>query len=303
MKFLVGTYTKEKSKGVYLVSNGKVSLFQETDGPTYVVYQKPYLFTLCFHGLRIFKNHELIYEDKEEKKGPTHVSIPEKAHFYTANYGMGHMRHYHFEKGKADLIEMIRYQEGSHAHQVYDSSHTKYIYTVDLGLDCIYVYQLDNRNLSLVTILKTEPKSGPRHIVVSKLGFIYCITEYSNEVYIFDPNFKQVGQFKTLPKGSKKNDSAAIRLSPDEKHLYVSNRGDDIITHFIIDEPHKITLKDTYSTRGKHPRDFNISPNGKFLVVANLHSHNVVVYKRDKNGQLFFSYEVAVPEPSCIAFK
>ena len=42
-----------------------------------------------------------------------------------------------------------------------------------------------------------------------------------------------------------------------------------------------------YSTLGKTPRNFVIDPTGKFLLVANQDSDNIVVFKIDpNNGQL-----------------
>ncbi|MBI9021357.1 MAG: beta-propeller fold lactonase family protein, partial [Verrucomicrobia bacterium] len=57
-------------------------------------------------------------------------------------------------------------------------------------------------------------------------------------------------------------------------------------------------------TRGKHPRHFNIDPTGTFLIAANMHSHNVVTFRIDREtGALEFTgSEIRVPGVSCVKF-
>ena len=54
----------------------------------------------------------------------------------------------------------------------------------------------------------------------------------------------------------------------------------------------------------KTPRDFNIDPTGKYMIVANQDKNNLVVYEiNPKTGKLTFKHEsIAVKLPICIAF-
>lgn len=75
--------------------------------------------------------------------------------------------------------------------------------------------------------------------------------------------------------------SADIHVSPDGKFLYASNRGDENnLTIFLIDEKSgKLTLKGYQSSLGKTPRNFMIDPSGKYLLVANQATNNIVILK------------------------
>jgi 6-phosphogluconolactonase len=58
------------------------------------------------------------------------------------------------------------------------------------------------------------------------------------------------------------------------------------------------------STRGDHPRNFSLSPDDKFLLVANKNANNIVSFKRDSStGMLTFVDEIKADSPVCILFQ
>lgn len=82
---------------------------------------------------------------------------------------------------------------------------------------------------------------------------------------------------------------AALHASNDGKFLYVSNRGTaNQMLVFSID-PATAHLKEIQrrSVEGDHPREFSLDPSGKFLLIANQKSNEIVVVERDpKTGLL-----------------
>ena len=58
------------------------------------------------------------------------------------------------------------------------------------------------------------------------------------------------------------------------------------------------------STQGMTPRNFAIDPTGRFLLVANQKSDNIVVFRLDqKTGRLNSTGQVVeVPSPVCLKF-
>ena len=64
-----------------------------------------------------------------------------------------------------------------------------------------------------------------------------------------------------------------------------------------------LTLKD-YQQTGLHPRNFNITPNGRYLLVACRDSHVIQVYERDaQTGALTDTgRDIRVDQPVCIQF-
>ena len=79
--------------------------------------------------------------------------------------------------------------------------------------------------------------------------------------------------------------SADIHISSDGLFLYASNRGEEnniakfpILSNGKLAES-KITLT---PSGGKMPRNFTISEDGNWVLVANQSSDNIIVFKRDK---------------------
>ena len=110
----------------------------------------------------------------------------------------------------------------------------------------------------------------------------------------------------TLPEGYKgNNDTAEIKVSPDGKFLYGSNRGHDSIASFSLDSATGTpTFVEAVSTGGKTPRNFEITPGGDYVFAANQESNNVVIFKVDKTtGHLTpTGQELETPSPVCIKF-
>jgi len=58
------------------------------------------------------------------------------------------------------------------------------------------------------------------------------------------------------------------------------------------------------SVRGDHPRNFALSPDEKFLLVANKDTENIVVFKHDvATGLLKYVSEMKALSPVCILFE
>ena len=97
---------------------------------------------------------------------------------------------------------------------------------------------------------------------------------------------------------------AAIHLHPNGKFVYVSNRGHNSILSFKVLADGKLEKVDEITKSISIPRDFNIDPTGKYMIVANQNADNLVVYDvDDKTGKLTFKSEsIAIKAPICVAF-
>jgi 6-phosphogluconolactonase len=99
--------------------------------------------------------------------------------------------------------------------------------------------------------------------------------------------------------------SAAIKIHPNGKFLYASNRGElNEVVVFSIDDEGKLSPIQDQSTAGKTPRDFEIDPSGNFLLVANQDSGTIITFKINQlTGMLEKTGFIAeVPSPVCIKF-
>ena len=110
----------------------------------------------------------------------------------------------------------------------------------------------------------------------------------------------------TLPRDfSGKNTAAEIALHPSGKFLYASNRGDDSLAVFAVDQKSgRLTLVEHQSTQGRTPRHFVIDPTGRWLLAENQASDSIVVFALDPDtGKLKPTGQtLAIGAPVCAVF-
>jgi 6-phosphogluconolactonase len=308
MKFLIGTYTLGRSLGIYqgtiIEDYLRVEPYISVEDCPYLTFSDGKTITISRGGIKIFDNQSLVFTDDSFLETPSHITyIKEKRLILVANYRLGHTVTYHEQGSDTKIIEVIEYPKGSHAHQVYYKDGR--VYVVDLGLDKVYVYTI-NKDLKLQQIqtLELPQGSGPRHLVISKKHVIYVLTEYSNEIYCFNWDGELVNTYHTIPFNYIKADSSAIKLSHDEKHLYAMNRTTDYLSHFKVLDDGSLELVCCYESFGRHARDFDISNDDAYLVVANQHTSNLTLFERNQEtGALKLLHkEHPVPDPTCVLF-
>lgn len=207
-------------------------------------------------------------------------------------------------------------QKGPHAHSVNISPDDRFAFVADLGLDKIMIYKLDVEKGRIIAndpaFAKVKPGSGPRHFTFGINGkYAYVINEMGGTITAFkyEPasgTLKEIQTISTLPDDfSGSNSCAEVRVHPNGRFLYGSNRGHDSIAVYQIDPARGIlTFVERESTDIKTPRNFNIDPTGKFCLVANQGSNSVVVFKiNQKTGTLEpTGNKVSIGKPVCIRF-
>ncbi|WP_064197195.1 MULTISPECIES: lactonase family protein [Emticicia] len=220
-------------------------------------------------------------------------------------------------------------QEKPHVHSVNISPNNRDVFVPDLGIDKIMTYSLNAQNGKLVegkpAFTKVADGSGPRHFTIHPNGkFVYVIQELSSTVTAFNyvsGKLSPIQTITTLAKDFKyKNKSfcADIHISPDGKFLYGSNRfvdagnkngifapnntTDTIVIYSIDPKTGKLTYIGNEPVLGKIPRNFMITPNGKFVLVANQETDNITIFNRDaKTGKLSpTGKQIEVPVPVCL---
>ena len=207
-------------------------------------------------------------------------------------------------------------QEGPHAHSIDLSPDNRFAFVDDLGLDELLIYKFDASKGTLTPndppFTKIDAGSGPRHFVLRPDGkFAYVVSEMGHTVTAFSSDaasgkMQVLQTITTLPKDfSGRNDDAEIEVHPSGKFLYASNRGDDSIAIYAIDQSKgTLTQVGIVHTGGKEPRSFEIDPTGKLLLAENEKSNNIAVFKIDaKTGNLTPTGQVFdVVEPVCVKF-
>lgn len=270
----------------------------------------------------------LLNEVSSKGAGPAHVNVdPSGKCAMAANYGSGSIASFPIlpdgRLGEAassfqdegSSVNTQR-QQGPHAHSVGVSPDGRFAIAADLGVDKLFVYKLDaaagKMTPAETPFIKTAPGAGPRHTVFHPSGkFLYAINELANTVTVYawgadKGTLSELQTISTLPPTFKgKNTSAEVRVHPNGKFLYGSNRGDESLVIYSID-PEKGTLKvvDWVKSYGITPRNFNLDPTGDWLIAANQASDNLVVFRVDpQTGKLTPAgtrYEAKAP--TCIRF-
>ena len=206
-------------------------------------------------------------------------------------------------------------QKGPYAHSVMIDPKEDHALAVDLGIDKVISYSIDEKHGKLIeqSSFNLAPGSGPRHIAFHpNKKFVFVINELSSTITACtynhsDGSIKEIETQSTLPDDFGGTSYCAdIHVSPDGNFLYGSNRGHNSIVIFSIDKnTGRLSKIDHQSVKGEWPRNFMIDPSGQFLLVANQHTDNIVVFKIDKDSGLLKSngVEVKVSKPVCLKIK
>jgi 6-phosphogluconolactonase len=197
-----------------------------------------------------------------------------------------------FLQHKGTSIDPSR-QRQAYAHSIVLDPTNRFAIVADLGLDKVFIYKFNEKDGTLTPndppFVTVKPASGPRHSVFSPDGqTLYVVHEMGSMITAFHWNgdkglLTAFQEISTLPPDFKGTSAAAeIRISPDGKHVYASNRGDDSIAEFTIDPPTgKLSWMGRVSSGGKTPRNFDFDPTGKWMLVTNHGSDNAVVFSID----------------------
>jgi 6-phosphogluconolactonase len=200
-------------------------------------------------------------------------------------------------------------QKKAYAHAVFFTPDRKTAGVVNLGCDRIHLF--DAATLADTgRIIRLDPGDGPRHAVWSRCARrLYVLNELSNSVAAFsfsDGEFARIGKWSTLPEGFKGwSKAAAIKLTADGKVLMTSNRGHDSIAFFAVDPASGgLSFRGASPLTGSFPRDFELMPGEKFMVVGHKRSDEVRAYRFDRER---FAIEpvgepVKVWRPLCFKF-
>ena len=273
------------------------------------------------------EKHHLNFVNKVLSGGahPCYVSVNQLNYVLAANYTGGNVALFRLDdSGRlGDLLDLQQHyghgqdlarQAEPHVHSAFFEPSSQRIFVADLGTDQIAVYSLGGKDSKLlqaaVPAIYIPQGSGPRHLAFHPtMKMVYVVNELSNDISVVslnkDDSFTILQTISTLPAGYNKTSNCAdIHISKDGRFLYASNRGFNSIAIFSVDpKSGKIALIGQESTRGDTPRNFTLSPDEDFLVVANQNSQDIVSFRRDTfSGKLQFADQIKAFKPVCLLF-
>jgi 6-phosphogluconolactonase (cycloisomerase 2 family) len=180
-------------------------------------------------------------------------------------------------------------QESPHVHCAVFSPDGKYLFFSEFSADEIGrldVSPLGVRNYCRAATL--HPDSGPRHLLFDASGtHLYVIGELSGDITVYDYADGSLREKQVIKADRMDARGAAdIHFSPDGKFLYASLRlrGDGIVVFEV--GPGGVLAYVGYQATGPHPRNFNITPNGRYVLVACRDNDAIEVYARDRRTGL-----------------
>ena len=276
----------------------------------------------------------LINKQSSEGRNPCHVSLDSTGKcLMVVNYSSGSIASYKINKdGSISKPVSIHQHEGSianskrqtepHPHSIFPNPDNTFAYVADLGLDKIMIYKLNPEQGTLAEAGFTQipgENMGPRHMKWSQDGkYMYVLNELISKLTIFKSDGKS-GKVKykdsLLTIGDEKDMDgmygSEVRMHPNEKFVYAANRDvgkqkrDSIAVFSTFANGQKCQLIEVTPAEVSLPRNFNIDPTGKWMLIGGQGSHDIALFSIDeKTGKLTFSGE-KIPfkgSPICIEF-
>lgn len=333
--FLIGTYTKKNSQGIYAVTlDGdrhqleQVRLIAASEKPAYLQQAGDAIYAVKQQGdLGGVASYHLAGEsarlvDRQLGAGapPAYVGYDQDRQLlYSANYHLGTVTVYRIN---ADLTltktDEVTHQGATGPRPEQEAPHTHYadltpdkrLVVCDLGMDLLVVYDVSaDGKLSQASRYQNEAGFGTRHLVFHPNGKVaYVLGELSSQLAVLKydqqtANFSPLQTVATIPADwDQHNGAAAIHISTDGRFVYTSNRGENTIAVFAVQDDLTVRHIQSVPTAGDFPRDFELSQDENFLVASNQNTDNLTLYARDlESGELTLLQEgIACPEPVCV---
>lgn len=333
---LVGTYTDAGSRGVYCCQfnqeTGAVAFLDslEMRNPSYLTVssQERLAYVVSetsddeasLNVVRIDANGGLRLLDSQRTEGadPCYVSTNGEITL-TANYSGGSMSVFRLSQC-GTLIQLakrffgatggpdVKRQNLPHVHCACFAPDGRYVLATDFSADRILSFRIEGNDvMDNGVAAEVSADSGPRHLTFSNDGrFAYLMSELSGKVTVFsykDGRLEKLQEIVSDSVGAR--GGADIHLSPDGRFLYSSNRlKDDGIAIFAVDMQTGLLTRVGYQPTAIHPRHFNITPNGRFLLGCCRDSGKIQVFSRDdRTGLLTDTHQdILLSKPVCVQF-
>lgn len=333
--FILGGYTKRANKGISQISFDPSSVsfteatfIAELDSPTFVATNKDNTLLFAIQkedgrgGIAAFKkdgdNWTFLDSNNGSEVSGAHLTYREATQtVYVANYHLGQIDVYKLDGDALSHIQVVKH-EGSGPHENQASSHVHFtglnkaedlLFTCDLGTDEVTSYTFDEEGkIVFAHDIKLPGGTGPRHLVLDeKEEYAYVIGELDSTTTSLKVSPK--GEFEIIESHLNipheevaTSNAAAIRLTSDEKFLYVSSRFYDAIIAYKVLGEGKLEKIQDISSHGEIPRDFIIDETDSYVLVPHQDTDNIAIFEINKEtGELtFLNDDTKAPECVCI---
>lgn len=330
---IVGTYTDAGSRGIYsfrfnqLTAEWQPLDSAEVSNPSFIAIdsQRSLLYAVSENGNERDALNLLTINPTSgtmllkgswltEGAAPCYVSAAEGL-AVTANYTGGSLSLFPLDaegcpmpldtlfRGAATGNDSVR-QASPHVHCAHFSPDGRFLFATDFSSDRLLRFRVQSeaaqRLESPEVVATIESGSGPRHLTFAPNGrYLYLISELSGMIHAFayQPEDGTLTLKQTIETDSvHARGSAHIQLSSDGRFLYASNRlsHEGVAIYAVNPDDGQLTPVG-YQLTGRHPRHFNLTPNGRYLLVACRDSQQIEIYQRDPSTGLLTAAGKAIP--------
>lgn len=332
--FAVGTYTDTGSFGIYTYSFNRRGWFTrkgdslQIANPSYLTFnsQRNRIYAVSENNESTDSVTAISYEWGKLKvlnSLPTNGEAPcfvetNDSLLLVANYFGGSMSAFKLNPDgslKQRFFQYFSFSDGPdstrqntpHVHTARFTPDGKHFLATDFSADLISSFSLDEKGKigDEKEFYSVSRGSGPRHIEFSPDGrAAYVLSELSGAVTVFsyyDGKLKRLQEIQSDTVGGR--GSADIHISPDGKFLYTSNRlKADGIRIFRVNKKTHLLTSVGYQPTGKHPRNFCITGDGRWLFCACRDSDEIEIFQRNKRTGMLtnINCSIKVKHPVCV---
>ena len=229
--------------------------------------------------------------------GATHLSVhPSGKWVVVAYFGSGHVSTHPIREdggvGEAADLQATAPQ----AHHAMSAAEGKFLLVPCRDGNAISQFAMDatTGKLTPTAQVTVDAGTGPRHIALHpSRGFAYVINETNGTMtsFAFDAAAGKLTDPQTVsnvPAGTTETAAAHVEVHPNGRFVYGSNRLTHSIAIHEVSESGRLVAKGHETAGGlmKTPRDFTLDPSGKWMLVANQGTAEVLVMRIADDGRL-----------------
>jgi len=194
--------------------------------------------------------------------------------------------------------EPLQTREGApNAHCVAIDRSGEFVFVPRTRPNCIDQFRLDSQSGELApntpASLQRDQPVGPRHLwfhPAKDLAYGSNEKGRSVSVYRFDRatgTLHEIQTIASMPDDVEgKATTSHVEVHPSGRYVYIANRGHGSLAVFAVEEETgRLSLLQRVPI-DKASRSFNVSPDGRFVVVSDPKSSNMYCYRVEEDGKL-----------------